>query len=216
MKTDVQLKNDVLDELKWDPAIHAATVGVEVKESVVTLSGHLSSYAEKLAAEKAVLRVAGVRALVVDLDVRLPDADRRSDEDIALAVRSILNWTVGVPEEKVMVQVEKGFVTLSGEVSWAYQRKLAERTVGHIRGVTRVLNQIQVRADVAPGEIGSSIEQALARHAERESKHIQVKVEGGTVTLSGTVTSLAERNVAHGAAWSAPGVIAVVDNLQVV
>jgi len=182
---------------------------------VVTLSGHLSNYAEKLAAEKAVRRVAGVKAVVVELDVRLSHSDKRTDEDIAHAVASILLWTVGVPEDKVKVQVEKGFVTLSGEVEWGYQSKLADRLASQARGVVRVLNQIKVRATVGAVDIGKEIDQALARHVEREAKRIKVTVVGGTVTLSGTVDSLIEKSVVRGAAWSAPGVHAVIDDLTV-
>jgi osmotically-inducible protein OsmY len=215
MKTDMQVKREVQEELDWDPAINATEVGVEVRDRVVTLSGHLSTYAEKLAAEKAVQRVAGVKAVVVELDVRLKGSDKRTDEDIAHTVRSILLWTVGVPEDKVKVQVEKGFVTLFGEVEWGYQSKLAERQASQARGVVRVMNQIKVLATVGAVDIGKEIDRALARHVEREAKRIRVTVEGGTVTLSGTVDSLIERSVVRGAAWSAPGVHAVIDHLTV-
>jgi osmotically-inducible protein OsmY len=215
MKTDVQVKREVQEELDWDPAINATEVGVEVRDRVVTLSGHLSTYAEKLAAEKAVQRVAGVKAVVVELDVRLKSSDKRTDEDIAHTVRSILLWTVGVPEDKVKVQVEKGFVTLFGEVEWGYQSRLAERQASQARGVVRVMNQIKVLATVGAVDIGKEIDRALARHVEREAKRIRVTVEGGTVTLSGTVDSLIERSVVRGAAWSAPGVHAVSDQLTV-
>jgi osmotically-inducible protein OsmY len=215
MKTDMQVKREVQEELDWDPAINALGIGVEVRDRVVTLSGHLGTYAEKLAAEKAVQRVAGVKAVVVELDVRLSGSDKRTDEDIAHAVRSILLWTVGVPEDKVKVQVEKGFVTLMGEVEWGYQSRLAERLASQARGVVRVLNQIKVHATVGAADIGKEIDRALARHVEREAKRIRVTVEGGTVTLSGTVDSLIERSVVRGAAWSAPGVHAVIDHLTV-
>jgi osmotically-inducible protein OsmY len=215
MKTDLQLKEDIEEELDWDPVVNAAGVGVEVTDRVVTLSGHLASYAEKLAAEKAAQRVAGVKAVVVELDVRLSSTDKRTDGDIASAVRLILNWTVGVPEDAVKVQVEKGFVTLMGEIEWGYQSKLAERSASNVRGVTHVLNLIKVRAKVDVAAIGGDIERALARHAQREAKHIQVAVRDGTVTLSGTVGSFAEKSVARGAAWSARGVHAVVDQLVV-
>jgi len=215
MKTDTQVKHDVQAELDWDPAINATEVGVEVKDRVVTLSGHLSSYAEKLAAEKAVQRVAGVKAVVIELDVRLKHSEKRTDEDIAHAVRSILLWTANMPDEKVKVQVERGFVTLAGEVEWGYQSKLAERVASQVRGVIRVLNQINVRAAVGAADIGKQIDQALARHVEREAKRIKVDVVGGTVTLSGTVDSLIERSVVRGAAWSAPGVHAVIDHLVI-
>ncbi|WP_114810552.1 BON domain-containing protein [Paraburkholderia kururiensis] len=215
MKTDAQLKQDVEDELEWDPAVKATDIGVEVSDRIVTLSGHPSSYAEKVAAEKAAHRVAGVKAVVVEMHVRLPNDDVRTDEDIANAVRSVLRWTVGLREDDVKVQVEKGWVTLSGEVEWAYQSHIANRAVSQMRGVTGVSNRIDVRGDVDSEDIGTNIARAMQRHAERETKHIQIKVQDGTVTLSGKVGSYAERQVARGAAWSAPGVRAVIDNLVV-
>ncbi|CAM2195092.1 BON domain-containing protein [Paraburkholderia sp. A1RI_3L] len=215
MKTDAQLKQDVEDELEWDPAVKATDIGVEVSDRIVTLSGHPSSYAEKVAAEKAAHRVAGVKAVVVEMHVRLLGDDVRTDEDIANAVRSVLRWTVGLREDDVKVQVEKGWVTLSGEVEWAYQSHIANRAVSQMRGVTGVSNRIDVRGDVDSEDIGTNIAKAMQRHAERETKHIQIKVQDGTVTLSGKVGSYAERQVARGAAWSAPGVRAVIDNLVV-
>lgn len=215
MKTDAQLKQDVEDELEWDPAVKATDIGVEVSDRIVTLSGHPSSYAEKVAAEKAAHRVAGVKAVVVEMNVRLLGDDVRTDEDIANAVRSVLRWTVGLREDDVKVQVEKGWVTLSGEVEWAYQSHIANRAVSQMRGVTGVSNRIDVRGDVDSEDIGTNIAKAMQRHAERETKHIQIKVQDGTVTLSGKVGSYAERQVARGAAWSAPGVRAVIDNLVV-
>jgi osmotically-inducible protein OsmY len=215
MKTDVELKQQVEEELAWDPAVNIADIGVEVRDRVVTLSGHPVSYAEKLAAEKAAHRVAGVAAVVVEMGVRLLHTDVRSDEDIANAVRSIIRWTVGLSEDSVKVQVEKGWVTLRGEVDWAYQSHIATRTISCMRGVKGVSNLIRIGGTVAAHDIGEQIGKALQRHAEREAKHIGVKVHEGTVTLTGTVDSMAERSAARGAAWSAPGVHAVIDNLTV-
>jgi hyperosmotically inducible protein len=216
MKSDMELKRQVEDELTWDPAVNDTDIGVEVRDRVVTLSGHLTSYAEKVAAEKAAQRVDGVKAVVVELDVRLLHSDVRTDEEVANAVRAIMHWTVGLSEEAVKVQVEKGWVTLSGEVDWAYQSHVATRTISQMRGVTGVSNLIQIGGDAAAQDIGEQIGKALQRHAEREAKHIGVKVHEGTVTLTGMVDSMAERSAARGAAWSAPGVRVVVDNLTVV
>jgi hyperosmotically inducible protein len=215
MKTDRQLKQEVEAELEWDPAVNAAGIGVEVNDRVVTLAGHLDSYAEKLAAEKAAQRVGEVKAVVVELDVRLPHSDKRTDTDIANAADSILRWTVGLPHGAVKVQVEKGVVTLSGDVDWGYQSHVAERTISRMRGVLLVLNQIVVHGNAASQDVGEKIQRALQRHAEREAKHIDVAVRDGTVTLRGTVGSFAEKAVARGAAWSAPGVHVVVDELTV-
>jgi osmotically-inducible protein OsmY len=215
MKTDRQLKREVEEELEWDPAVTETDIGVEVTDRIVTLSGHPPSLAEKLAAEKAAHRVAGVKAVVVDMQVRLPQKDERTDEDVANAVHAILHWTVGLPDDSVKVQVEKGWVTLTGAVDWAYQSHVAARTVNHMRGVRGVANRIEVRGNVASEDIGAKIAQAMQRHAEREVKHISIEVKDGTVTLTGKVGSYAERAVARGAAWSAPGVRAVVDDLVV-
>jgi len=212
MKTDLQLKKEVSDELVWEPSIDAAAVGVEVNGGVVTLSGHLSSYAEKLSAERAAERVSGVRAVVVKLDVR--PTGLQSDEALATAARDALQWHVHVPADSVRLRVEKGWVTLSGEVDWAYQSRLAERTVSNLRGVMGVENHIKVRPSMVPPDIVGRIEAALRRHAEREARHITVSMEGSKVTLSGHVDSLAERKAALGAAWSAPGVSSVVDHMH--
>ncbi|WMY10859.1 BON domain-containing protein [Paraburkholderia phenoliruptrix] len=215
MKSDFELKRQVEDELAWDPAVDSTDIGVEVRDRVVTLSGHPTSYAEKVAAEKAAQRVAGVKAVVVEMSVRIAHTDVRTDEEIASAVRTMLRWTVGLSEEAVKVQVEKGWVTLRGEVDRAYQSHVAMRTISHMRGVTGVSNLIRIGGEAAAQDIGEQIGKALQRHAEREAKHIEVKVHEGTVTLTGKVDSLAERSAARGAAWSAPGVHAVVDNLTV-
>ncbi|WP_343655285.1 BON domain-containing protein [Paraburkholderia caribensis] len=215
MKSDRQLRKQVEDELEWDPAVTATDIGVEVTDRVVTLSRHPPSYAEKLAAEKAAHRVAGVKAVVVDMQVRLPQKDERTDEDIARAVHDIVHWTVGLPDDSVKVQVEKGWVTLTGAVDWGYQAHIVARAISHMRGVRGVGNRIEVRSHVAPQDIGAQIARAMQRHADREVKHIGIDVKDGTVTLTGRVGSYAERAVARGAAWSAPGVRAVVDDLVV-
>lgn len=211
MKTDMQIKQDVSDELAWDPAVDAATVGVEVNGGVVTLSGHLRTYVEKLAAERAAERVAGVKAVVVALDLRIPGA--HDAEAIAQAARASLQWHAGLPAAGIKVRVEKGWVSLAGEVDWAYQRELAERSVEHLRGVAGVIDQITIRPRVAPPDVAKRIDAALRRHAHREAAHIQVEVLGGVVTLKGKVDSPQEREAAMGAAWSAPGVTRVIDHL---
>jgi osmotically-inducible protein OsmY len=215
MKTDIQLKQGVQEELDWTPDVDSSHFAVEVKEGIVTLVGHPSSYAEKLAAEKGVQRVSGVKAVIVEAEVRLPSRDVMSDADIARAANSILQWTVGLNEGAVKVQVEKGWVTLRGDVELNWQRHRAGRRIAHMRGVTGVTNMIKVCGDLAPADVGEQISRALLRHAEREVKHIGIEVHDGTVTLSGKVGTSAERAAARGAAWSAPGVHAVVDDLVV-
>jgi len=215
MKIDQQLQQDVEAELSWDPAVKSTDIGVEVNDKVVTLSGHPSSYAKKIAAEKAALRVVGVKAVVVDMHVSVPHSEMRKDEDIANAALSLLHWTVGLHEEAVKVQVEKGWVTLRGEVDSAYQSHLAYRTISRMHSVTGVTNLIDVCGDAMAKNVGEQISQALQRHVAREAKHIDIRVHDRTVTLAGQVDSHAERSVILGVAWSAPGVHAVIDDLVV-
>jgi hyperosmotically inducible protein len=215
MKTDRKLKQDVEEELDWTPNLDSSNFAVEVKDGIVTLVGHPSSYAEKLTAEKAAQRVSGVKAIVVEAEVRLPSKDVMSDVDIARAANSILQWTVGLHEGAVQVQVEKGWITLRGDVDSNWQRHRATQCIARMRGVTGVANLIKVRGNLASADVGEKISRALLRHAEREAKHIEISVHDGTVTLSGKVGTNAERAAARGAAWSAPGVHAVVDDLVV-
>lgn len=212
MKSDLGIKQDVNDELLWEPAVDAAAIGVEVDHGVVTLTGHVSSYMEKLAAEHAAERVAGVRGVVQKIEVRLPGT--HSDADVAQAARSALEWHASLPSNRIEVLVENGWVTLSGEVDWPYQSELAARAVGTLRGVGGLINRLKIKDRLAPADVARQIEAALERHAEREARHIKVAVHGSTVTLSGHVDSASERRAAKGAAWSAPGVTEVVDHLQ--
>ena len=215
MKTDTQLKNDILAELNWDPMITPTDIGVIVKNGVVTLSGQLENYAQKHAVEKAVQRVSGVKAIAVELEVNSSPGFGRSDADIALAAERALEWNVLVPHENIRVIVEKGWVTLNGEVAWHYQRQAAERSVRNLQGVLGVTNLVMVKPQVSPIDVEKGIHDALARQADREAKRIEVLVNGTQVTLRGKVHSWAERNAAQGAAWSAPGVNTVINNLTV-
>jgi len=215
MKTDAQLKADISAELEWDPSIHAANVGVAVKEGVVTLTGHLETYAEKYAIERAVQRVEGVQAVAIELDVKLDPGHKRSDADIAAAAESALQWHALVPEDRIKVMVEKGWVTLTGEVDWEFQRASAERAVRPLTGVVGLSNGITLKLNAAPGNISARIRDALARQAEREAKGIEVTISGSVVTLRGRVHSWAERAAAQGAAWSAPGITQVINQLSV-
>ncbi|MDM0045075.1 BON domain-containing protein [Variovorax dokdonensis] len=215
MKSDSTLKSEVLAELSWDPIVKDAPVGVIVKDGVVTLTGHLSSHAQLSALEHAVRRVHGVRALAVEADVRLPTEHERNDTDIALAAERALEWNVLIPHEKISVRVEKACVTLGGQVEWQYQRRASEEAVRHLFGVRKVVNQIVVLPKFTPVDVRNKIEEALRRQAQREAHHIEVLVDGAEVTLRGQVHSWAERRAAEGAAWSAPGVKQVVNNLLV-
>jgi osmotically-inducible protein OsmY len=216
MKTDAQLKSDVEAELAWDAAIDATHVGVAVRNGVVTLSGHLDSHAQKHAAEYAALRVEGVKGVAVELDVRLPASDHRTDADIAAAVESALKWHAQVPEERIRILVEKGWVTLSGEVEWSYQREAAARAVRSLTGVVGMTNQVTLQPQMTPDDISRRIQAALQRQAEREARHIKVKVTDHVVRLEGEVHSWAQRTAVQGAVWSAPGITSVYNDLRVV
>lgn len=216
MKPDMQLKTDVIDELASDPAINAAGIGVMVKDGVVTLTGHLDSFAEKHAIEKAVRRVAGVRGIALELDIKLSAEHKRSDSEIAQAAVSALRLNSLIPVDKVQVEVEDGWVTLSGEVDWSYQIARAEQSIRPLAGVLGLSNRITIKPRASGQDIGSQITAALTRRAMREARHLTVEVDGSSmVTLSGHVHSLAEREAAVGAAFSARGVSRVVDKLHV-
>jgi osmotically-inducible protein OsmY len=215
MKTDMQLKADVTDELAWDPSINAAGIGVMVKDGVVTLSGHLDTFAEKHAVEKAVRRVADVRGIALEFDVKLSAEHKRSDSEIAQAAAEALRLNSLVPAGKVQVEVEGGWVTLTGEVDWSYQLARAEQCVRPVAGVRGLYNRITIKPRASGKDIGQQITAALTRQAMREARHITVEVDGGVVTLRGQVHSLAEREAAVGAAFSATGVSRVVDKLKI-
>ena len=215
MKTDAQLQLDVMAELKWEPAVHAAQIGVEAQGGVVTLTGHVSSYAEKWHAEKAAQRVSGVEALAVEIAVNLPAHHKRNDTDIAHAAKQALQWTSYWPNDCVMVMVEHGMLTLTGEVAWDYQRQAAAWAVTHLLGVTGVSNQIMLKPEVSPGDVKADIEAALRRRANGDSHKIRVEVSAAQVTLCGSVHSWAERDLATHAAWGTPGVRDVVNNLHI-
>jgi osmotically-inducible protein OsmY len=215
MKTDMQLKADVADEVAWDPAINAACIGVMVKDGVVTLTGHLDSFSEKYAVERAVRRVAGVRGIALELDVKLAVEHKRSDSELAQAAATALRLNSMVPEGKVQVEVENGWVTLTGEVDLSYQLSRAEQCIRPLAGVRGIFNSITIKPRASSKDVGAQIMAALTRQAMREAKHITIEVEGGVVTLWGKVQSLSEREAAVGAAFSAHGVSRVVDKLEV-
>lgn len=215
MKTDSQLQQDVLDELSWEASINAAQIGVSVKDGIAALSGDVGSYAEKWDAELAAQRVSGIRGIAVDIRVTLPGTDKRSDTDIARAAENVLQWTTLLPADGVKVMVEKGWVTLSGEVDWDYQRQSASRAVRFLMGVTGVSDQIGLKPAVSLGAVKADIEAALKRRAKDDAKDITVQVRGAEVILTGTTHTWAESELARHAAWSARGVRHVVDNITI-
>lgn len=217
MKSDAMLRSDIVAELNFDPVITTAAtdIGIIVKDGVVTLTGHPASHAEKHAIERAAQRVRGVKALAIEMSVKLAPNFERTDADIALAAERALEWNVLVPDEAIRPMVENGWLTLSGRVEWEYQRRAAEVAVRDLLGVKGVTDLVEVKARFSPVDIEKKIKEALHRQADRDSEHIEVIVNGGQVTLRGRVRSWAERKAAQGAAWSAPGVASVVNNLLV-
>lgn len=215
MKNDNDLKQDVMDELAWEPLVNENRIGVEVENGIVTLTGNLDSYAEKLAAKWAAMRVAGVRGLAMDINVNVPDTHRRTDADIANAANMALGWNINVPQEEIKVIVEDGVLTLSGGVAADFQREAAERAVRDLVGVKEVHNGITVTPAIVPEDVSSKIKAALHRQADIDAQDITVTVEGDAVILSGSVSSWAERNAALRAASAAPGVARVMDRMEI-
>jgi osmotically-inducible protein OsmY len=216
-RADEQIQREVLEELKWDARVQPNEIGVAVRDGVVTLTGFVDSYVKKWAAERAALRVRGVKAVANDVEVRLPSSAERTDADIATQVTRALEWDAMVPIEKIEITVSKGWVTLRGEVEWEYQKRAAEQAVRRISGVRGVTNLITVRPRVAPDpdQLKRKIEDAFVRNAELDAERISVDVDGTKIVLKGTVRSWAERDEAERAAWSAPGVTTVENRITV-
>ena len=216
MRTDDEIKTDVLAEIDWEPQIASTAVGVTVRNGAVTLTGTVSSYSEKLAAERAAKRVKGVRAIAEEMAVKYPSDKTVSDEDIAQRISNIMAWNTSIPHDTIRAEVRNGYVTLSGDVDWHYQREVARNQVANVNGVTTVSDLISVRPRAAKTDVSKEINRALHRNADLEAAHVKVDINGGKVTLSGNVKAWYERKLIEDAVWSAPGVTQVVDNLRVV
>ena len=212
--SDAGLKSLVEEELEFEPAVSAAHIGVAVRDGVVTLTGHVASYAEKVAAEQATQRVRGVKAIAEEIEVRYPYDGKRSDDEIAKRAVSVLDWNINVPST-VKVKVERGWVTLSGAADWQYQREAAEASMRKLDGVVGVTNTIALKDRPKASDVKKKIEDALKRNAALDAASIQVTVANDKVSLSGRVHSWQERRIAEQAAWSAPGVKSVDDSISV-
>ena len=215
MKSDSEIRDDVIEELRWEPRISDPdAVGVAVRDGAVTLTGSVPSYAEKLAAAQAAERVYGVKAVANDLNVKLPGTPR-DDADIATAIAHVLEWNVQIPEGKVHARVQDGWVTLVGEVEHDYQRREVERMVRHVRGVVGVTDNVTVKPPPEPEAVKERIEETFKREAEIDARHIRVEITDHTAQLYGHVHSLQEARAARAAAAAAPGVAAVDSHLLV-
>jgi osmotically-inducible protein OsmY len=215
MKSDSEIERDVKDELSWDPDLDATDIAVSVKNGVVTLTGFVKSFTDKYEAEAAVKRVAGVVAVANDIEVRLPGVDQRPDPEIARDAAAAIKSQLPISADKIKVVVNNGWITLEGQVEWQYQRNTAENAVRRIKGAKGVNNNIWLKPVAEPSEIKRKIQEAFRRNAEVDSNRITVEADGSVVTLKGTVRSWMERDEAERAAWAAPGVTSVVDQIVV-
>ena len=214
MSNDTMLQQAVLAELSWEPSITAGHIGVTADHGVVTLTGHVENYAQKRAAEAAAGRVKGVKAVAEEIEVKLPFAMKRTDDQIAAAVLDRFAWDVSVPKDKVKVKVEDGYVTLTGDVDWHFQREAAEDACRRLSGVVSVFNQIAIMPQARPSEIQEKIKTALHRSWFNPA-NVTVTADGGKVRLSGSVRTWYERREAEAAAWGAPGVTQVDDSITI-
>ena len=210
---DKLIRQNVIDELDFEPSVEAAHIGVAVDKGIVTLTGHVGTYAQRVAAEKAVRKVRGVRGVVEEIEVRFAGGTPPRDEDLAQRAVQMLDWSATVPRNAVQVQVQGGWVTLTGKVDWQYQKEEAYRSIRRLAGVVGIINRIEVSPKASVPEIRSKILAALKRNAELEADAITVTVKDAKVILEGTVNAWYERRLAENAAWSAPGVRAVEDRL---
>jgi osmotically-inducible protein OsmY len=214
MNADTILRQKVLDALEWEPGVHANNIGVTVHDGVVTLTGHVKHYAEKLAAEHCVQSLAGVRGVAQDIEVRLEGLPQDDDDQIAERAAHILAWS-SVPDNKVKVKVEKGWLTLSGEVDWNFQRDRAEDLVSELSSVRGITNLLTIKERIAPSDVKAKIENAFKRNALLDASKIIVKTKEDEVTLTGDVPTFREKQIAHDTVWAVPGVHRVVDNLRI-
>ncbi len=212
-KSDNQLKQDIEEELRWDPKVNAAQIGVTVGKGAVSLLGAVDTYAEKWAAEDATKRVFGVRTVAQDLTVKILADHKRTDSDIASAVQNALTWDVFTPTS-VTAKVQNGAVTLEGQVKWNFERDAAEKAVRYLTGVVSVYNSITLKPETSAAQVKEKIQSALRRQAATDTNSIHIETSGGKVTLTGHASSWQSIEDAANAAWAAPGVTQVVDQVK--
>jgi osmotically-inducible protein OsmY len=216
MKNDLEIQQDVINQLKWQPFIRTSDIGVFVKNGVVTLTGQVDSYAQKIAAEKAAKKVFGVRAIAEDIQIGVSPSYRKSDTEIAESVVNAIKWHSAVPEDRITVKVEDGVVILNGEVDWEYQRQSAYKAIAGLLGVKRVINNVSLKPKITASDVSSRISEALHRSATVDAEKITVEVVGNKAILHGRVRSYAEKEDAEDAAWCAPGISTVESHLELI
>jgi len=215
MKTDLQLRQDVLNELKWEPSVNAANINVEAKEGAITLAGHVDTFAEKRRAEEATQRVSGVKALAVKIDVKLLTRTERTDADIAKSAENVVRWSNDLYNNSVTIMVSSGWVTLTGFVGWEFQKSNIGYALCNLMGVVGLSNQLAIKPKVKGAIVKGDIEQALKRCAVEGLKHVAIHINDSEITLSGYVDSWTEREVANHSAWNTPGVKSVINQIKI-
>lgn len=215
MKTDADIQKYVMEELKWEPAIHSSEIGVAVKNGVVTLSGTVDTYQEKKMAEKAALKVAGVKGIAEDIEIRLSYHDQKTDAELAQAVVNALKWNALVPDDNIKIKVENAWVTAQGMVEWAYEQNAVRDAIASIVGIKGISNLVKVMPKLDPADVKKKISAAFERNAMIDANNILIENIGNKVMLAGKVSSYAEKREAEHVAWNAPGVASVENNIEV-
>jgi len=215
MSSNSELQQNVMDELLWDPCINAEHIGVTAKDGIVTLTGYVSNYFEKKKCERVAKRVANVKIVVDELDIRLSGSAERTDLEIAESALETLKLNVLIPRDGVQLTVDSGRIVLEGEVDWQYQSNAAEESLHNMVGVKGIINKIRIKPSVRPADVKARIQSALVRNAQIDASHIRVETSGGKATLSGHVRNWSEKEQAEAAAWSAPGITEVVNNVEI-
>jgi osmotically-inducible protein OsmY len=215
MKSDIDFQNEILDELAWDSRIPDASIAVNVCKGIATLTGHLDTYAEKIAVKSAAEKVLGLHTLILNISVTPPKIHQRTDTEIAAAIEHVFSWSTPVPREKVKIAVNDGWIILDGELDWNFERRAVEKLIRPLKGIVGITNNISLKSHVIPQSISNRIKETLHRQVSQKTPNIDIYIDGSIITLRGQVQSLAEKNAMEGATWSAPGVSKVNSQLTI-